>query len=152
MVFWWKLGFRWLFDEKLDSNGYLKKTRIPDERGAYGVDAALDFIDSMWTRQVYFKLHFENSTACSGPTIVKGPRMGTLKWEEKRHSSSLKTQAKSPESKFSKKFQHLDCFSLRGTYSEYSYSIAVSMLEYVLHDNFDNLLSRYVFEPLDMVG
>ena len=43
-------------------------------------------------------------------------------------------------------------FSLRGTYSEYSYSIAVSMLEYVLHDNFDNLLSYYVFEPLDMVG
>ena len=78
--------------------------------------------------------------------------MGTLKWEEKRHSSSLKTQAKSPESKFWKKFQHLDLFSLRGTYSEYSYSIAVSMLEYVLHDNFDNLLSYYVFEPLDMVG
>merc|ERR1711936_227828 len=40
----------------------------------------------------------------------------------------------------------------RGTYSEYSYSIAVSMLEYVLNDNFDNLLSYYVFEPLDMVG
>ena len=57
----------------------MKKTRIPDERGAYEVDAAMDFIDSMWTRQVYFKLHFENSTACSGPTIVKGPRMGTLK-------------------------------------------------------------------------
>ena len=55
------------------------KTRIPDERGAYEVDAAMDFIDSMWTRQVYFKLHFKNSTACSGPTIVKGPRTGTLK-------------------------------------------------------------------------
>jgi len=40
----------------------------------------------------------------------------------------------------------------KGTYSEYSYSIAVSMLEYVLQDNFDNLLSHYVFEPLDMVG
>ena len=48
--------------------------------------------------------------------------------------------------------QYLDFFSLRGTYSEYSYSIAVSMLEYVLQDDFDSLLSHYVFEPLDMVG
>ena len=85
-----------------------------------------------------------------GPTIVKGLRMRMWKWEEKRHSSSLKTTL----SRKSKSCTNWACnlFLLRGTYSEYSYSIAVSMLEYLLNDNFDSLLSHYVFEPLDMVG
>ena len=86
-----------------------------------------------------------------GPTIAKGLGMGTQKWEEKRPSSSLKTTLLR-KSKCFKALQNLDFFSFRGTYSEYSYSIAVSMLEYVLQDDFDSLLSRYVFEPLDMVG
>ena len=50
-----------------------------------------------------------------------------------------------------KKLQGYNFFSFRGTYSEYSYSIAVSMLEYILHENFDSLLKHYVFDPLDMV-
>ena len=43
----------------------------------------------------------------SGLTIVKGPRMGALKWEEKRHSSSLKTQEQPRKSKSSKKVSAL---------------------------------------------
>merc|ERR1712203_924765 len=45
-----------------------------------------------------------------------------------------------------------DFVAEKGTYSEYSYSIAVSMLEYILHENFDSLLKHYVFDPLDMVS
>ena len=56
----------------------MKKTRIPDERGAYGVDAALDFIDSMWTRQVYFKLHFKNLMACFRSNYSEGSQNGNV--------------------------------------------------------------------------
>ena len=54
------------------------KTRIPDERGAYEVDAALDFIDSMWTRQVHFKLNFKNSTACVRSNYSEGSQNGNV--------------------------------------------------------------------------
>jgi len=95
--------------------------RIPDERGAYEVDAALDFIDSMWTRSNY----------------SEGSQNGNVEMRRETAQFILENPGEVPG---------------KGTYSEYSYSIAVSMLEYVLHDDFDNLLSRYVFEPLDMVG
>lgn len=95
--------------------------RIPDERGAYEVDAAMDFIDSMWTRSNY----------------SEGSQNGSAEMRSETAQFILEYPGDVPG---------------KGTYSEYSYSIAVSMLEYVLHDNFDNLLSYYVFEPLDMVG
>ena len=49
-----------------------KKTRVPNERSAYEIDPALDFIDSMWTRQVFFKLQFKGSTACLRSNYSEG--------------------------------------------------------------------------------
>jgi len=94
--------------------------RIPTERNAYDVDAALDFIDEAWTRSNY---------------------------SEGSQNKNVEMRRETAEFILGNYF-----VQKRGTYSEYSYSIAVSMLEYVLNDNFDNLLSYYVFEPLDMVG
>ena len=50
---------------------WCKKTRIPNEASAYQVDAALDFIDEMWTRQVNL-LHFRNSSHSSRSNYSEG--------------------------------------------------------------------------------
>jgi len=45
-----------------------------------------------------------------------------------------------------------DFVAEKGTYSEFTYTVAISWLEHVLNDNFDNLLKKYVFDPLGMAG
>ena len=84
----------------------LMQTRIPSERSAYEVDAALDFIDSMWTRQVYFKMHFKNSTACFRSNYSEGSQNGSVEMRRETAQFILEDPGTAQEKQvFKKKFQ-----------------------------------------------
>ena len=94
-----------------------------------------------------------HNKANPGPTTAKGQRAGTWKSDVKPPiSSSPMTLLR--KSKFWRKKITDSTFLLqsRGTYSEFTYTVAISWLEHVLNDNFDNLLKKYVFDPLGMAG
>ena len=126
----------------------------------------MDYVDSLWKRQenwtldemtlnldVNFFLMTKSQQGQSRSNYSEGSQNRNMEIRREAAEFILANDFVARKQVFLKKI--LDSTFIqqsRGTYSEFTYTLAVSWLEHVLNDNFDNLLKKYVFDPLGMAG
>ena len=139
---------------------------MPSEAQTYDTESAIDYVDSLWKRQenwtldemtlnldVNFFLMTKSQQGQSRSNYSEGSQNRNMEIRREAAEFILANDFVARKQVFFKKI--LDSTFIqqsRGTYSEFTYTVAVSWLEHVLNDNFDNLLKKYVFDPLGMAG
>ena len=139
---------------------------MPSEAQTYDTESAMDYVDSLWKRQenwtldemtlnlnVNFFLMTKSQQGQSRSNYSEGSQNRNMEIRREAAEFILANDFVARKQVFFKKI--LDSTFIqqsRGTYSEFTYTVAVSWLEHVLNDNFDNLLKKYVFDPLGMAG
>ena len=139
---------------------------MPSEAQTYDTESAMDYVDSLWKRQenwtldemtlnldVNFFLMTKSQHGQSRSNYSEGSQNRNMEIRREAAEFILANDFVARKQVFLKKI--LDSTFIqqsRGTYSEFTYTVAVSWLEHVLNDNFDNLLKKYVFDPLGMAG